>query len=42
LKQSRRYGEALVGSDPPNLNMKHYKSVEILSKFQNAKTPAQM
>jgi len=26
---------ALVGSDTPNLNMKHHKSVEILLNFQN-------
>jgi len=30
-------GGALVGLDPPNCNVKHYKSVEILSDFQNVK-----
>ena len=35
---SRSHEGALVGSAPPNLNMKHYKSVEILTNFQNVKT----
>jgi len=39
LKQSRRHRGALVDSAPPNLNMKHYKRVEILSHFQNVKSP---
>ena len=30
---------ALVSSAFPNFNMKHYKSVTILSNFQNVKTP---
>jgi len=29
---------SVVGSFPPNSNMKHYKAVEILSKFQNVKS----
>jgi len=29
----------LVSSALPNLNMKHYKSVKILSNFQNVKSP---
>ena len=28
-----------MGSAPPNLNMKHYKSAEIVSNFQNVKSP---
>ena len=28
-----------MSSALPNLNMKHYKSVEILSNFQNVKSP---
>jgi len=28
----------VMGSFPPNLNMKHYKSVEILSSFRNVKS----
>ena len=38
--QSSRW--ALVSSALPNLNMKHYKSVKILSNFQNVKTLAQI
>jgi len=30
--------ESVVGSFPPNFNMEHYESVEILSKFQNVKS----
>jgi len=33
---------ALVSSALPNLNMKHCKSVKILSNFQNAKPLAQI
>ena len=29
---------SMVGSAPQNLNMKHYKSVEILSNFLNVKS----
>ena len=35
--QSSRHGGHLVSSALPNLNVKHFKSVKILSNFQNAK-----
>jgi len=38
--QSPRW--ALVSSALPNLNVKHYKSVKILSNFRNVKTLAQI
>jgi len=38
--QSPRW--ALVGSALPNLNVKHYKSVTILSNFHNVKSPSQI
>ena len=37
--QSPRW--ALVSSALPNLNMKHYKSVKILSNFQDVKSPCE-
>jgi len=46
--QSRRHGEAFGGlsppnkaPSPPNLNMKHYKSVEILQIFRVSSPPEQ-
>jgi len=39
---SGSYMPQISDSRPPNWNMKHYKLVDILSNFQNVKSPAQM